>query len=290
MMLSNKFPPAYKKDIELKANQRIQIENQKCNEEMHKVSMSMGRVKPKSDGWVIGFGVIGLIIGFFPCVKSFGTSNSFSGAIFGSIIIWALFVAGGAAIGRAIFSTREQSYESNNLDIETRQRKIQEESNKTIERIKKDSEREYGDYYRQFEEQAQRDSVRYAESELAVKVIKWIGDGFKRTIEGCDRRSHIEKIDVPFVFNVYRNSITCNLGEFDFEIERCKTLENPLEQTALARAISTAIQLDITMTYPTDPSGTDFVLNTNYDYFEDHVMVTMVYLAPNGNYEAVKSW
>lgn len=133
-------------------------------------------------------------------------------------------------------------------------------------------------------------SVRYAESALATEVINWMTEGFARTIDATDRRSHIERINVPFSFNVYTNKITCNLGTYDFEIKRCANLTSPLEQTAIARAIASAIQLNITMKYPKDASGTDFVLNISYAYAENHVSASITYTAPNGNYRSVQSW
>ena len=133
-------------------------------------------------------------------------------------------------------------------------------------------------------------SVRYSESKLATEVIDWMSKGFSKTIDASDRRSHIEKINVPFSFKVYPDKISCPLGTYDFEIKRCANLNSPLEQTALARAIASSIQLNITMKYPKDASGTDFVLDIAYAYSENYVSISIIYTAPNGNYKPVKQW
>lgn len=161
---------------------------------------------------------------------------------------------------------------------------------KEIENIKANALREQQEYTRQFEQNAQDMSVRFAESDLAKEVIEWMTEGFCKTIDAADRRSHIEQIIVPFVFNVYTNKITCNLGTYDFETHRCRNLNSPVEQTALARAIVSAIQLNIIMKYPQDASGTSISINIDYSYTEEYPATTVTYVAPNGNYEKVKEW
>lgn len=92
------------------------------------------------------------------------------------------------------------------------------------------------------------------------------------------------------MFTVFANKITCNLGTYDFEIKRCANLPNPLAQTVLARAIASAMQLNIIMKYLQDNSGTDIVTNMNYTYGENNVTTTLTYTAPNGNFKATRGW
>ena len=159
-----------------------------------------------------------------------------------------------------------------------------------IQTIEANAAKEKQEYLSQFELEAQRISVQLAESQLAKKVIEWMTDGFCRTIDAADRRKHIEQVSVPFQFEVYTNKITCNLGTFDFEIERCENLNGPLEQTALARAIASSIQLNIVMKYPKDASGTDIQIKIDYQYSDKCPKTTITYVAPNGYYEAVQKW
>ena len=122
-------------------------------------------------------------------------------------------------------------------------------------------------------------------------MISWMTNGFARTINAADRRAHIQTINVPFRFSVYANRITCNLGEYNFELQRCNNLPNGLAQAALSRAVATAIRLNITMQFPKDPSGTAIVTNISSQYKnDDSVEATIVYSAPNGFYKPVQSW
>lgn len=290
-MIISKFPPGYKEDLERKVNEQISIENQKCSEKQIQIRNSKKREAPKSDNYTSGFGVIGLIGGFFPCLYVGSQYNTgILSMLFGGFATWGVCIGLAVLIGKAVYSSRQSSYDDNNNNIDALQRAERSASDERIKQIRANSEREYQEYCRQFDAQAQRDSVKFAGSELAEKVINWMTDGFKNTIESADRRPHIEKIEIPFIFNVYTDKITCNLGEFDFEVERCRNLTTPLEQTALARAIATAIQLNITMEYPKDLSGSEIIIDIHNEYYPNYVSTRIVYKAPNGNYEAVKSW
>ena len=235
--------------------------------------------------WSNGCGTIGLVVGFFACCSM--CTDDAAGAGFAT---WVALSIGGMILGAILAGLINAGHYSGVKNAEKKVAKEQSRCETAIQHIHTQAEQEIVAYKTEFENEAQKMSVKYAESALATEVINWMTDGFGRTIEATDRRGHIEMINVPFSFNVYADKITCNLGTYDFEINRCANLTNPLQQTAIARAIATAIQLNITMKYPNDISGTDFVLNISYSYAEDHVSVAIIYTAPNGNYRSVKSW
>ena len=170
----------------------------------------------------------------------------------------------------------------------------QEEETKRLSRELAEVDRIYSDMYNNyvnnFEIVAQSDSAKYAESELAKEVIQWMTEGFCKIIDATDRRSHIAEINVPFVFNVYTNKITCNLGEYDFEIHRCSELNTPIEKVAVSRAIASAIQINTVMKYTLDSSGTPVSIDIDYEYNSQSVVTTITYKAVNGNYKDVGRW
>ena len=161
---------------------------------------------------------------------------------------------------------------------------------KTVENIRQEYSLRILEYAKQFEQEAQALSVNYTESAVAVDVINWMTEGFCKTIDSADRRSHIEEISVPFVFRTYRNKIQCQLGVYDFEINRCVELQKHLDQAALSRAIASAVQLSIAIKYPQDITGTDVVINVDYSYSDDHALATMIYIARNGDYKSAREW
>lgn len=239
--------------------------------------------------------------------KKIGAEDIFAGAFVGGIIgfvVWLIvffftlsihlsllpFVLLGAIAGiikevSNIQSNNEKCQKVYN-DIE-KEKRIYEDKAASI---KKETNNRITAYKNGFEDEAKKLSIKYAESALAQEVADWMTKGYIKTIESADRRSHVKKIDIPFRFDVYSNKITCNLGTYDFELQRCRNLDSPLEQVALARALASFIQLQITMKYPRDISGTDILINMEYVYRNSYVQTTLVYKAKNGNYESVRDW
>lgn len=304
------FPNVKKQQIEANAEQRKSIVDSKYNEEISELNHITDNInsrlaasikKPSSIGdYVVGFGFAGVALSFLVCcvgccqddLNGIEDAYAFTGIAL-AIGGWIL----GGIVGKISHSSyekdkqnKEESTRNRNQDTASKISALERERSEKKSEIDREANLEYTRYLRGFESEAKTESVRFAESELAVRVINWISEGYIRTIESTDRRSHIERIIVPFIFNVYRDKITCNLGEFNFEIERCRNLDNPLEQAALARAIAASIQVNITMKFPQDPSGTNIKIDVSHDYLTDHVSTTMNYTAPNGNYQAVKGW
>lgn len=231
-----------------------------------------------SGGFSLGF-IIGLIACFTNCDSAGESFSIFLGCI-------VLGCIGGVAwcILAAIFSSVSNSSADKNI------RKVEDSHVIQEKDIKERAEKERQEYLKAFEAEAQTRSVKFADSELAQEVITWMSEGFFRNIDAADRRSHIEQISVPFLFSIYAHKITCNLGTYDFELKRCENLKSAIDQTALARAIASTIQLNVMMKYPNDISGTAISIMIEYTYNDDCVNALISYVAPNGNYKTVKSW
>lgn len=278
------FPMTYKQDLDQRTAQKIRDEESRSINRQSAIRQEPGK-KPDGSSYTLGVGFVGFVIGFFICCK-----NDMGGTFGSTLGTWLLCTIIGLIIGAIISSSVSKSYEESVKAAGQSAEQEKEQSVRNKEKIQADAEKEFRDYVAQFEAAAQSMSVQFAESQLAIEVIEWMTQGFSKTIDSADRRSHVEKIIVPFMFQVYYNKITCNLGTFDFEIKRCRNLESPLEQTALSRAIASAIQLNITMKYPKDASGTDIITDIEYEYGSDYVKTKVVYTAANGNYKAVRDW
>lgn len=280
------FPTTYKQTLDQRTAQKIIDEESRSNNQQYSIRRQLGE-KPDGSIYTLGVGFVGFVIGFFICCNNGDNPDGTIGSTLGT---WLICTIIGLVIGAIISSSVSKSY---NESVNAANCSLEREKEQTVhnkEKIQADAEKEYCDYIAQFEAAAQSMSVQFAESQLAIEVIEWMTQGFAKAIDSTDRRSHVERIDVPFMFQVYSSKITCDLGTFDFVIERCRDLESPLEQTALSRAIASAIQLNITMKYPKDASGTDIVTDIYYRYRTDYVNTTVFYSAANGNYKAVRDW
>ena len=239
--------------------------------------------------WQFG-ALVGLGAGLYACTTM-------------GITFWMWILCGviGVVLGQGILSAICAIEKKHNVGIDRQIEKkgqdtkngivqANKERDKAVENAKKKAAERYNAYLLGFNEEAQKLSVNFAGSSLAEEVVNWMTNGFAHTIDSADRRSHVEKITVPFIYKVYKDKIVCNIGTYDFKVKRCDELKNPLEQTALARAMASMIQLNITMKYPKDASGTNIVTNISQEYFDIYVATTITYTAINGNYKKVQSW
>lgn len=282
-MQSNMFPEAYNKEVE----ERVKKE---CSEAIRKKNSYEEfldtTLPPPSDDYLRRGAMIGGFAGFVICVgvcasvhdPGISAGTGFAVMIFSMIFAFLLQKAEEAGYRERLKTVNEKKAEE--------EMKLKS----TTDEIWAKGDREKKNYSEQFEKSVQEISVRFAESQLAREVIEWIENGFYKTINAADRSSFVEIINVPLKFYVYTNKITCSYGEFNFELKRCRNLNGPCEQAALARAIASAIQLDVIMKYPKDKSGTDISINIDYTYGKDNVYTLLTYVAPNGNYQAIRSW
>lgn len=282
-MQINQFPKQYEIIRKDKAQNDV-ITEQKRSSSKEKIILDGITESVEIGNWVAACGFSGFIIGFFVCCSMCTNKSE------GAFITWIIMSLGGAILGAVLAGIINKAHNNSVQDAYDEISNEKNYSERVIQEIWDQANREIVNYRSDFETEAQRLSVKYTESILATEIIEWMTEGFAIAIDAADRRSHVERINVPFSFNVYTNKITCNLGTYDFEIKRCANLTSPLEQTAIARAIATAIQLNITMKYLKDASGTDIVIDIIYSYSSEYVSIVITYTAPNGNYCSVRNW
>lgn len=282
-MNNYEFPVLYANKVEEEAKSNI---SDKLIS--HKKTVDALERQKKIDHDTADWGKYGAIAGFIPGFIIFWMMNSFAAAI--AVVITTTLL--GAGSGVFIASMINKYIDSKNNDLASKILIEDTRYENEVKQINELAQEKVDAYTKEFETLAQQMSVNFAESTLAVKVIEWMTNGFSRTIDFADRRSHIDTINVPFSFNVYCDKIVCALGTYDFELNRCANLSNPLEQTALARAIASAIMLNITMEHDKDISGTAFKIDISYSYNSAamYVNVNITYSAPNGNYRDVEHW
>ena len=240
--------------------------------------------------WLGGGSVVALLAQALENQLEFLRDISIAIAIIAMIITFILPTGLLFGLGELRFQMKVRKVKRHNEKLRKEIDDLKASTEKLKAEAVKSAKKDYDNYLNEFEQEAQRMSINFADSDLAKEVIEWMTKGFCKTINSADRRGHVEKIVVPFRFDVYTNKITCNLGTYDFQIKRCRNLTGPIEQTALARAIANEIQINIKMEYPEDASGTETSINIVYEYANEFPVVTITYVAPNGNYKAVKDW
>jgi hypothetical protein len=161
----------------------------------------------------------------------------------------------------------------------------------TIENIRTQGEQEKAKYREEFEQNVIKASVQFAGSDGVQLFTERIRPVISKAVTEADRRPHIEIIKAPVTLSVYSNQITFDDTKFDFDEERMANMSDFIQVGGLARAIASALQIDIIEQFPEDVCGTVPSVKLQFDYkTEDCVDVTVIYEAPNSNYQPTEEW
>ena len=179
--------------------------------------------------------------------------------------------------------------------LKNRIAEIEKDYNEAHSARTKTVNQECDEYDAGFEREAVNLGVQFAGSEMISEIASEISDNFIKTINSADRSPHIEYINVPYEFKVFRDKITSIHGTVDFHLKRYRVLQYAVEQAALAKTIGHDIEVKLKMEVSKDASGTkpDIQIEYKYPYynrFNEGVTVIITYSALNGNYKSVQGW
>lgn len=284
------FPNEYKESVNRDTISKLDKITHENQEYIRNLEISIREAGQKKAGLVMSSmlagGVCGLVIGlivsltvYFTITKKTHDHSLEKLAFFFPIILGNII--GGIIGARAA-----------NSDLRHSNRILQEKRDleKRNGEAKTEAQRMTVVYAYEFEQAAKAEAAKYVNSKLAAEVISWMTQYFAKSIADVKRETHAEIVVVPFNFHVFPDRITCNNGTFDFISKRCENLSNCIEQAALARVLASALQLQITMLYPRDPSGTENIIEIQYSYSKNSADVSLKYTAANGHFEPKRSW
>ena len=280
----NIYPDSFNYERDLKRNEQIaQVKeiSEKRKEAIKEKCREENRSFPNN--FFMNSISVGGIAGLVVC---FAQSHTALCLVYFALIVGLSFLIGNYVEKNISLPQRRQNINEMNQEIEKEERI----AGLQIKELCEMAEREKEVYKDEFEKRVNDISVNYVESVLVKEIVDWMTEGICRQIDAADRRKHIQLIEVPFNFKVYKDKIKCDIGLYDFEIKRCSNLNNIFEQVALARAIATAIRLNLVMRYPKDISGTSVDIKIVYSYEEECMRTTIIYMAQNGGYEIAKNW
>lgn len=227
--------------------------------------------------------LIGLVVGFFVCCKSFMNS----GKVGKSLKEWLVTALIGLVLGligivlgyfdrKRNIKNLENSIDDDKRQLNRETEQLDSEMELEIRNVKKEFEK----YCSEFEIQSQKMSFRFEKSQLTVMIVDWMSEGYIRMIQAMNNRANsIDSINIPFNYSVYKNSIICDLGVFDFDSQRCKELESPLEQAALAKAIASGVKNRIVRKFTeSDNELIPYVdLSIKYSLISADIVLTYLY-------------
>ena len=282
----------YKKQRMQRMDSDIQAERKLSQDKVEHIRNSLRFPKRPEEGSMLVICLcLGFVCGFAVCLPM----NSIGAALSSFLITLFSFEMAGCIMDELRLERYEKSVE--NLK-ESSTKEIQAEKARCealIQQMRNSAEADCTQYrvryQNRFDTQVQSQVLKLSDSETVRSIADWMTPGFSRMIDAADRSNYIEQIKVPYSFKVYPNRIESPAGVFDFMKERKQTLNGPIEQTALAIALASAIQTNIVMKYPQDTSGTNAVVDVSpYNSEYGSAMVRMTYSAPNGNFVNVQGW
>ena len=220
----------------------------------------------------------GAAIGFLIC--SVGLLNSGD--------IDAGFILVGALVGYKLMTPKVNSLQAGS-DDEKLQQCIQLHQN-NISQEQLHTEEDIAQYAKAFDEAVENRVARYAASEITKKLVDDLGTHFLRLIRAADRSQLVAEIIVSFKCIVHHNCVICNHRTVSFDAENFEVLPDILDQAALARALAANLTHFVFSNLPTDPSGTAFGINTEYQYASNHADVVITHHAINASYVPRQRW
>lgn len=195
-----------------------------------------------------------------------------------TVVIWLLCINERGFYNRV--GTRSEKAEQATLEA----------GEETIRQFEKRQAEEYSAYCREFERLSQKLSEQYAGTKFVSQVAEWIFEPFARAIAAADREERIQTIRLPYSYGVSTDRITCEGGTYDFRGHGLDKLDDPVCQTALAKALAVALRILTLQRYSADPAGGQTMVSYQIRYEEQRPVVTLLYEAPNGRYNAKSRW
>lgn len=225
----------------------------------------------------ISFGILGMIIlivvplmvcssvciagglSFPAIVASFFVMIITGGIIW--IILMILATVMNRAKGKQDSVSREQC-EDDVEDIKKEKFRIEEEYRNKIIQYKKD-----------FYEESDRRTAKFAGNSITEEIAKWLGAGFINWIKGrYIYRDAPDSEEIMYRFEVTEKEVIADIcGNIDRDPERYVFLDHRInnladaaDAMALAKSIGTSLQTEILTEFPIDPSGIPVRVNAAY--------------------------
>ncbi|MBO5485233.1 MAG: hypothetical protein J5979_08515 [Lachnospiraceae bacterium] len=171
---------------------------------------------------------------------------------------------------------------------------LREQSEDDVEAIKKEKftiEEEYrnkiGQYKKDFYEESDRRTAKFAGNPITEEITKWLGESFIDWIKDTYRGVHTNGVEVMYRFEVTEKEVIADIcGNTDRTAEsyvfldhRIHNLADAAEAMALAKSIGTSLQTEILTEFPVDPSGIPVRVNAAYTDHDHRAIGSITYLA-----------
>ncbi len=159
-----------------------------------------------------------------------------------------------------------------------------------VKKIQDEVDLECREFVEGFEREVSYSIEDFPQPPISQSWIQKFAKEFERKIFSADRSSGIDKIDISFAMRTYAEELCSEQNKYLIMKEMFRPLEGFAEQTALARSVASAVQVEVMTLLASNPSDSQYDISVDETYEGKATVITLIYRAKNDHFQEMKNW
>lgn len=228
-------------------------------------------------------GVGGLIAGSFMCVgiALLGVETGLIPLTF----FFGLPIVGTVMAYRSSITTKKDKEKKDRSMAELLQR-----HESAVKKIQDEVDLECREFDEGFEKEVSYKIEDFPQPPISQSWIQEFTNEFARKILSADRSSGIEKIEISFAMRTYTEELCSEQNKYLITKSMFRPLEGFAEQTALARSVASAVQVEVMTLLASNPSDSQYDISMDETYEGKAAVITLIYRAKNDHFQEMRNW
>lgn len=228
-------------------------------------------------------GVGGLIAGSFMCVgvALLGVQTGLIPLTF----FFGLPIVGTVMAYRSSITTKKDKEKKDRGMAELLQR-----HESAVKKIQDEVDYECREFVEGFEKEVSYKIEDFPQPPISQSWIQKFAKEFGRKILSANRSSGIEKIEISFVMRTYAEELCSEQNKYLIMKEMFRPLEGFAEQTALARSVASAVQVEVMTLLASNQPDSQYDISADETYEGKATVITLIYRAKNDHFQEMRSW
>lgn len=247
--------------------------------------------KDKEESWImnlfisiIGGGGIGLIVGSFMCVGIAAAFDVETG------LVPLTFFFGMPIVGTILAYRSSITTEKDKAKRDRRMAEQQQQYEAAVKKIQDAVDLECREFNEGFEKEVSYKIEDFPQPPISQLWIQKFAGEFNYKISSADRSSGIEKIEIPFAMLTCAEELYSVKNKYLIMKEMFRPLEGFAEQTALARSVASAVQVEVMMLLASNPLDAQYDISMDETYEGNAAVITLIYRAKNDRFQEMRNW
>lgn len=228
-------------------------------------------------------GVGGLIAGSFMCV-----GIALLGVETGLIPLTIFF--GLPIVGTLLFYRCSITTKKDKAKMDRGMAELLQRHESAVKKIQDKVNLECREFDAGFEKEVSYKIEDFPQPPISQSWVQKFAKEFKYKISSADRGNGIEKIEISFTMRIYAEELFSEQNKYMIMKEMFRPLEGFAEQTALARSVASAVQVEVMMLLASNPSDSQYDISMDETYEGKAAVITLIYRAKNDHFQEMRSW